>query len=45
MSSRLKNNLQLKRAYIYFNNTAGMGAIHNAEQLISAMGISDKIIV
>jgi uncharacterized protein YecE (DUF72 family) len=44
-SYSLKKNLQLEKAYIYFNNTAGMGAIHNAEQLISAMEISEKIIV
>ena len=45
MSFRLKENLQLKRAYVYFNNTAGMGAIHNAEQLISAMGSRKRLLL
>ncbi len=35
MADEIKQSKKIKQAYIYFNNTAGMGAINNARQLIA----------
>ena len=37
-SVKLKQLKNISRAYIYFNNTAGMGAINNAEHLKALLG-------
>jgi hypothetical protein len=33
MAEKIKSSKKIMTAYIYFNNTAGMGVINNARQL------------